>query len=218
MLKFLIGPALVGAAYLAGSIYGRDSEQLVHKNPAVTYAAVEESLSAIAQRGTTSFDGGAPMAYELKIDRTPDQQLVLKLFFAGKQGAEADMDFVPQNDGKDTLVIARVHGDNSVLRTALAGTNKARLAYAPDWMLNLAMRPVLRQLGQQIEERGTAGDAFQGWSPADAEANWEARLTPEEREAVAAGQQYEATRPAVDPNAEARGYLNDGNSGDSASN
>lgn len=212
MLKFLIGPTLLGAIYVAGSIYGRDSEQLVHKSPASTYAAFEDSLSAIAQKGTTSFDGGTPMAYELKVDRTPDQQLVLRLFFDGKQGAEADMDFVPQNDGKNTLVIAKVHGDRAVLRTALAGTDKARLAYAPDWMLNLTMRPVLRQLAQQVEDGETGGNAFQDWTPADSEANWEARLTPEQREAVAAGQQYEATRPVVDPNADARTYLNGGNS------
>ena len=213
MLKLLIGPTLVGAAYVAGSIYGRDCEQLVRKSPVVTYAAVEESLNGVQQSGTTSFDGGTPMAYELKIDRTPDRGLVLKLFFGGKQGVEADMDFVPENDGKDTLVIAKIHGDHTVLRTALAGTSKARLAYAPDWMLNFAMQPVLKQLGQQIEEGGAVGNAFQGWSPAQAEANWESRLTPEQREEVAAGRQYDATRPAVDPNADARNYLNSGNSG-----
>jgi hypothetical protein len=205
MLKFLIGPTLIGAGYLAGSIYGRDSEQLVHKSSATTYAAVEDALSGVQRSGTTFFDGGTPMPYELKVERSADLQLVLKLFFDGKQGAEADVDFVPKDDGKSTMMVARIHSDHGVLRTALAGTNKAKLAYAPDWMLNLAMRPVLQQLAQQIEEGGAAGDALQGWSPADAEAKWEAQLTPEQRQAVAAGQQYDATRPALD--------LNGGNSG-----
>ena len=49
-------------------------------------------------------------------------------------------------------MVARIHSDHTVLRTALAGTNKARLAYAPDWMLNLAMRPLLQQLATQIEQ------------------------------------------------------------------
>ena len=211
MLKLLIGPTLVGAGYLAGSIYGRDCEELVHKSPSVTYAAVEDALSGVRQNGTTFFDGGTPMPYELKIEHAADQQLIVRLFFAGKEGAEADLELRRQNDGKDTLIVTRIHSDHGVLRTALAGTNKAKLAYAPDWMLNLAMRPVLQQLASQIEEGGAAGDAFRDWSPTDAEAQWEAQLTPEQREAVSQGQQYDATRPTVDPTADARKYLHGSN-------
>src|SRR5690348_17318454 len=124
VLKFLIGPTLIGAGYLAGSIYGRDSEQLIHKSPSVTYAAVEDALSGMRQTGTTFFDGGTPMPYELRIDHRADQQLVLRLFFAGREGAEANLDLLPQNDDKDTLIVTRIHSDHAVLRPALAGTNK----------------------------------------------------------------------------------------------
>lgn len=202
MLKFLLGPALLGAGYLAGSAYGRDAEQVVHASPGATYAAVERALSNVASSGTTFFDGGQPISYELKIERALDQRLVVTLFFAGRQGAQANIDFAPQNDGKETLVIAKIHGDHAVLRSALAGTNKARLAYAPDWLLNLSFRPVLQQLATQIEGGGTAG--FEGMTSSDAEAQWEAGLTQEQREKVSEWQQYEATRPAVDPNADAQ--------------
>jgi hypothetical protein len=204
MLKLLIGPTLVGAGYLAGSIYGRDTEQLIHKSPGVTYAAVETALGNVRQNGTTFFEGGTPMPYELKVEHRPDQQLVVHLLFDGHEGAEANLNFQAQNDGKDTLIVAKLHSDHSVLRTALAGTNKARLAYAPDWMLNLSMRPLLRQLAQQIEEGGTP--AIEGLTPADAEAQWEANLSDEQRQQVSAYQQYEATKPAVDPNAAAQNY------------
>lgn len=63
MLKFLIGPALVGAGYTAGSYYGADARQLVHKSPAVTYAAVEQALANTRQSGTTFFDTNEPAAY-----------------------------------------------------------------------------------------------------------------------------------------------------------
>jgi hypothetical protein len=198
MIKFLIGPALVGAAYVTGSIYGADVEQLVHKSPSVTYAGVEQALGNVRASGTTFFDGGTPMPYELKVDRVADQHLLVTLFFSGRQGAQADLTFTPQNDGKDTLITARLNGDRGVLRSALAGTSKARLAYAPDWMLNLSARPVLQQLAGQIE-RGVTADF--GVSPGDAQAKWEASLTPEERSAVAEWHQYDATRPAVDPSA-----------------
>src|SRR5437588_532487 len=90
MLKFLIGPVLVGVGYGAGSYYGSDAEQLVHKSPSVTYASVETALGNMRQSGTTFFDGGTPVPYELHIDHTLDQRLVLTLWFAGKQGAEAE--------------------------------------------------------------------------------------------------------------------------------
>lgn len=198
MLKFLIGPTLAGVGYLAGSIYGRDTEQLVHKSPSVTYAAVETALGNVPQNGTTFFEGGTPMPYEVKVEHTAGQRLVVHLLFDGREGAEADLDFVSQSDGKDTLIVAKVHSDHAVLRTALAGTNKAKLSYAPDWMLNLSMHPLLRQLAGQIEEGGTP--ELGGLTAADAEAKWVSNLTDEQRQQVAAYRQYEATRPVVDLN------------------
>jgi hypothetical protein len=211
MLKYLLGPVLMGTGYVAGSVYGRDAEQLVHKSPSETYAAVETALDNIRPSGTTFFEGGTPMPYELKVDRTFDQSLQLHLFFNGEQGAEADLDFVPQNGGKDTLVTVHMHGDHSVLRAALAGSDKARLAFAPDWMLNLAARPLLQQLAGQVEQGQPA--SF-GMSEGEAEAQWESNLSDEQRQQVSEWRQYDATRPAVDPNAAAQNYMS-GNSGGS---
>jgi hypothetical protein len=204
MLKFLIGPVLLGAGYAAGSYYGSDAEQLVHKSPSVTYAAVEQALDNMRQSGTTSFEGGTAVPYELHVERTLDQKLVLTLLFDGKQGAEADIDFSPRDGGASTLIATRIHADRSVLRPVLAGTSKARLAYAPDWMLNLTFKPVLQQLATQIEQGQTA--SFDGLSESEAEARWESNLTAEQRDEVSQYQQYEATRPAVDPDADARRY------------
>jgi len=201
MWKFLIGPALAGVGYAAGSDYGADSEQLVHKDVSATYAGVEDALAGVRESGTTSFDGGTAMPYALTIDHELDRRLLLHLSFAGREGADAELNFTPRNNGADTLVTARVHGDHEVLRSALAGTSRAKLAYAPDWMLNLAMRPLLQQLATQIESGQSARSALAGWSPSDAEAQWEAQLTPEQRGEVAQWQQYQATRPAVDPTA-----------------
>lgn len=199
MLKFLIGPALVGTGYAAGSYYGADAEQLVHKSPGVTYAAVEQALANTRQSGTTFFDGGTPMPYEIRVDRTLDQRLVIDLVFNGQRGAQADLTFTPQNDGQDTLVSTRIHADRSVLRTALSGTSKARLAYAPDWMLNLTAKPLLQQLAQQIEQGQPA--SLDGNAGAEEQAQWESNLTAAQREQVSEWQQDQATRPSVDPNA-----------------
>jgi len=203
MYKFLIGPALVGAGYATGSFYGADAEQLVHKSPSVTYAAVDQALANIRKSGTTFFDGGTPMPYEIDVDRTREQHLVINLLFDGRQGAQADMTFTPQSDGKDTLITTRIHGDRNVLSTALAGTSRAKLAYAPDWMLNLTAKPLLQQLAQQVEQGQAV--SFDGSRGGQDEAQWEANLTADQRQQVSEWQQYQATRPAVDPNAAAEG-------------
>jgi hypothetical protein len=206
MRRLLIGPVLTGVGYAAGSYYGADAEQLVHKNPDEVRAAVEQAVSERA--GTMQLEGGKPVPYETKVDRADDGRTIVRVLMGGKQAAETDASFTPESGGQATLIAVKVHADHAVLRDALAGTSKAKLAYAPDWMLNLSMRPLLRQLAQQIEEGGSAGDAFQGWSPGDTEAQWEANLSDVQREQVSAYQQYQSTRPAVDPNAAAQNYEN----------
>src|SRR3954466_3791866 len=122
MWKFIIGPALLGAGCVTGTIYSRDTEQVVHKSPDVTYAAVSQAIDNMSASGTTHFDGGTPQPYALEVERTPDQRLVVTLLFDGKQGAVADLAFAAQNGGADTLITAKIHGNRAALRPALAGT------------------------------------------------------------------------------------------------
>lgn len=201
MRKLLIGPVVTGLGWLAGSHYGAQAQQLVHKSPAATYDGVSQALQGITGSGTTAFEGGKPMPYEVRVDRQADRQIVVHLLFDGREGAETEIDFAAAGDG--TVMTARAHGNRAVLSEALAGTAQARLAYAPDWMLNLlTVRPLLQQLGQQIETGQPTQIA--GMSQAD----WQASLSPDEQKQEADYQQYEATAPTVDPDAAADNYLN----------
>lgn len=205
MLKFLLGPLLVCAGYAAGSYCGSDAEQLVRKSPTVTYAAFNRALTNVKGTGMTSFDGGKPVAYEVKIDRTPDHELQISLLFGGQTGAVADVDFEPAEGGASTNVVAHLHSEGTVLRPVLAGTSRARLAYAPDWMLNLTFKPLLEQLAGQVE-RGELAH-IDGVSQGEAEAQWESSLSEDQRNQVSQWRQYDATRPSNDPDAAAQHYL-----------
>lgn len=200
MRKLLIGPVLTGIGWVAGSHYGARADQLVHKSPDAVYAGMNDALASIPDHGMTSMEGGTPVPYELRFDRLPGRQLTLHVLFDGHEGGQTIIDFQPQ--GADTLMIARAHGDRDVLRSALAGTSKARLAYAPDWMLNLlAIKPLLKQLGQQIE----AGHPPQlsGMTQAD----WESSLSPDEQKRMQQYRQSAAAQPTLDPNAAARQFM-----------
>lgn len=205
MRRLLIGPVLTGVGYAAGSYYGADAEQLVHKSPDVVQAAVEQAASD--RSGTMQLEGGKPVPYETKVEEADGGGLVVRVMMDGRQAAETNVSFAPRDDGKDTLIAAKVHADHAVLREALAGTSKARLAYAPDWMLNLAMRPVLQKLAAQIESGEALGDPMQGWQ---SEADWEASLPPEKQKQLEEWRQYDASRPTTDPNADARRYMSGG--------
>jgi hypothetical protein len=115
----------------------------------------------------------------------------------------------PQDNGQSTLMTVKVHTDHAALREALAGTPKARLGYAPDWMLNLTARPVLQKLAAQIESGEALGDPMQGFQ---SEADWESSLPPDQQQKIQQWRQYDAARPTTDPNADAQRYLSGGKS------
>ena len=202
MRKLMIGPALTGIGWVAGSYYGADAQQLVRKNPDTTYEGVSHALDNVPEKGTSEVDGKS-VQYEVWVEREPDRQLIVHVLFGGREGGRAEIGFAPQ--GKDTVITAKAHGDRAVLSDAFAGTSKARLAYAPDWMLNLlTVRPLLQQLAQQIEAGQPA--AIPGMS----EAEWEARLPADQQQQLQAWRQYDASRPSVDPDADARNYMQGG--------
>ena len=48
------------------------------------------------QSGVTDIEGGRPVAYEVRVDRALDKQLVVHLLFDGREGARAQIDFGDQ--------------------------------------------------------------------------------------------------------------------------
>jgi hypothetical protein len=199
----LIGPAVAAIAWIAGSYYGADAEQVIHKSPDATYAAVAQALDGMQQTGTTQFEGGKPTAYEVKIDREADRHLRLQVMFAGREGGGTDIAFEPLNGGTETLVKAKAHGNWQVLGEALSGSKYGRLAYAPDWMLNLlAVRPLLRQVGEAIEQGAPLT------MPGQTQAEWESSLSQDDQRKLQDWRQYEASKPMIDPDADASRYMN----------
>jgi hypothetical protein len=210
MRRLLIGPIVTGCGYAAGAYYGADAEQVVRKSPDVVQSSIEAVVDNRAS-GTFQPDGGKAIPYELKLDdHAPGEPLVVRMTLNGREGVVARIRLTPAANGEATLMVVQLHTDHSVLREALAGTAKARLAYAPDWMLNLTAKPVLQKLAEQIEGGEALGDPMHGF---ESQADWESSLQPDQQKKIQEWRQYDASRPTTDPNADANHYLGRSNSG-----
>ncbi len=210
MRKLLIGPIVTGCGYAAGAYYGADAEQVVRKSPDVVQSAIEAVVDS-RDSGTFQPEDGKAIPYQLKLDdHSPGEPLVIRMTMDGREGVVAHIRLTPGADGQSTLMAVQLHTDHAVLRDALAGSAKARLAYAPDWMLNLTARPVLQKLAEQIESGEMIGDPMHGF---ESQADWESSLQPDQQKKIQEWRQYDASRPTTDPNADAKRYLSGGNAG-----
>jgi hypothetical protein len=80
-------------------------------------------------------------------------------------------------------------------------------------MLNiLTVRPLLQQLAQQIET------GQQAEIPGMSQADWESSLPPDQQREVQQYRQYEASRPTVDPDADAQRYMSGSQNGNQTAN
>ena len=197
MKIFLVGPALLGAAHLAGSFLADDARQLVQERPATVYSNVSTALANTPKSGVMEFEDGKSVPYRMSVDRGPGQHLVVHMMFNNRKAGQVDLRFEPENGGEHTLVIAKVESDGKVVREELAGTDKAKLGYAPDWLMNFAFGGSLREAAELIENGNFAVGSNGGF----------AALTPAEQKQRDEWLQYQATRPSVDPNADADRYM-----------
>lgn len=152
MKLFLIGPALLGAAHVAGSIFAGDTREIVHQRPAFVYSSVSKALANTPSSGTIEFESGPPVLYSLSVDRNPSQHMVVHVKFNGREAGQIDLRFLPENGGKETAIVAKVTSDGKVVREELGGTEHAKLGYAPDWLLTFAFGRSLRESAQEIEK------------------------------------------------------------------
>jgi hypothetical protein len=196
---FLIGPTLLGLIHFAGSFLFDDVRQVVHKRPASVYSNISTALSNTPKSGIMQLEDGSSVPYQFSVDRGPGEHLVVHMMFNGRKAGQLDLNFAPENGGEDTLIIAKVDSDGQVIREELAGTDKAKLGYAPDWLLNFAFGGSLREAAELIEKDSFAGVSSGGFGGGS--------LTAQEQKQRDEWLQYNASRPTTDPNAAADQYM-----------
>jgi hypothetical protein len=212
MRALLIGCALAFGSLLGGcSLGGHDAEQVVHKDPATVYAALDSAFSDLATQGNGGLAG--ERGQETSIERDPGKSLALNVKIDGKQALQMRFGFEPEKDGTETRLTGDIKVDQAVLReSARKHGGDAAMPAVPGFALNFAMQKIVTEIGGMIER----GESLSGSQSALAMTNrprsysssdeWERKYESEMR-------QREATRPTadaapmMDPNAAARDYL-----------
>jgi hypothetical protein len=201
---FICGLAVLalGGCGLAGS---HDADQIVKKDPETVYAALDSAFSDAISEGNNG--AAAEHGQVTTIDRDPGKSLDLKVMIQGRQAVRMRFGVEPANGGADTRLTGDIDVDQAVLRESIReqGGDDAKLPAIPSFAFDMAMKKVVAEIGQKIE----AGEPLNGSrstlamattpepSPSASESRWEQSR-----------RQEAATKPMVDPDADARKYLN----------
>ncbi|HKX91852.1 MAG TPA: hypothetical protein VJM15_05430 [Sphingomicrobium sp.] len=208
MRTIVIGSMCGIAAVMLGGCglgAGHDADQIVKKDPETVYAALDSAFSDAVADG--NHGAAAEHGQVTTIDRDPGKSLDLKVMIEGKQAVRMRFGVEPANGGADTRLTGDIDVDQAVLRESIReqGGDDAKLPAIPSFAFDMAMKKVVAEIGKKIE----AGEPLGGSrstlamatspdpSPSASESRWEQRR-----------RQEAATRPMVDPDADARKYLN----------
>jgi hypothetical protein len=210
MRSLLLLP-LLGA--LCACTARHDAQQVVHKDPAAVYAAFDSAFGDAVEQGNSG--PAAEDGQVNTIERIPNKSLDLKVMMDGRQAVRMKFGFEPTNGGAETLLTGDIDVDQDLLRASMRKKHGSDVALPniPDFAFKMIMQKLLTEAANDIEH----GEPLSGASRSLAMAREPQESTdPTERRFEEEWKQREATRPVsnaapmVDPDADARKYLNGG--------
>lgn len=170
----------------------------------------------MAEEGVRESEAGSdlpPMVLEVR--KQAGAAVHYSLSVEGETIASFDLEVAAEKDGAATRLSADLDLDRSAL-ARLAGPDGESFPAVPDSLINIGLSKMLGEMAADIE----AGRPLPAMGPAQL-AGWNApgaaerRATGEQSQAAAAAptipQPTASAAPMVDPDAEARKYLNGGN-------
>jgi hypothetical protein len=197
--------AVVLVAGLLGSCGIRhDAVQLVHKDPATVYAALDESFSAAVDAGNSGI--AAQRGQTTTIERVPGKSLDLKVVIEGKQALRLTFGIEPENGGSDTRLSADIDVDQEVLRASIRKTAGGDVAMPtmPSFAFDLAMQKMLKGIAAKLERGEPLGSGRHALAMANPSSGMEGGWGERDFERPIS---TSSAAPMVDPNAAAERYL-----------
>lgn len=193
---------------------GHDADQIVHKDPAAVYAALDSAFSDAVSEGNSG--AAAESGQVTTIDKVPGKSLDLKVAIEGKQAVSIRFGVEPANGGAETRLTGDIDVDQAVLRESIRkhGNGENLPPAIPSFAFDLAMKKIVAEVAQKIE----AGEPLSGSrstlamatapdpSQSSAASEWERRYEQQraQRQATAP---TGSSAPTMDPDAAAQRYL-----------
>lgn len=196
----MMGGALCcGCAYMAFAGFGGPVHQVVHAPPGQVYSAFSESFANAEQSGIAEAEPGHPVAYQIDVDKVVDKSIDLTWTIEGKEAGRLHLGFEPDGEG-DTKVTGLINADTQKIRDTFHGSSGA-FPSSSAFVMNAGLSTMLAEAAQKIEK----GEPLGSFGRMDISDRGYGQSTSRYADRA---RQRAATRPMLDPNAEAARYLN----------
>ena len=195
-----------GSAALIGcSLGGHDAEQVVHKDPATVYAAIDSAFSAIADQGNNGL--AAERGQVTTIERLENKSLDLKTSIGGKQALHIRFGFEPGKIASETRLTGDWEIDQQVLRDSVRKEGgEVAMPNLPGFVLDAAMKKLLSEMatkidaGEPLDTSSHSALAMTSSPQSLPASDWERRYRDQQA-------QRQASAPMMDPDAAARNFM-----------
>jgi hypothetical protein len=195
----IMGGALCcGCAYMAFAGFGGPARQLVHASPDKVYSAFSESFSNVEQSGIVKSESG-PVAYQVEVEKVADRSIDVVWDISGDEAGHLHLGFAPDGKG-NTMVTGTVKADAQKIRDTL-GYSAASFPTGSSFAMDAGLSTMLADAAKKIEDGEPIGAFGKRIDVSDGDWSRTGRNYAEE------ARQREATRPIVNPDADARKYL-----------
>ena len=199
---------IIACAALGGCSVGHGGEQIVHKDPATVYSAVETAFSAMADNGNNG--SAAAKGQVATLEKVENKSLDLKIAIDGKQAMRLQFGFEPANGGKETKLTGDWDIDQGVIRDSIRKQGgDAAVPMLPQFALDLAMQKLLTEIATKIDNgepldtsRSALAMASGPSAAAAGNSEWERRAASARATAPTG-----SAAPMMDPDAAAESYL-----------
>jgi len=210
----VLGVAAAGVAGVAtrgGFGGGHDAERAIARPPAEVYAAIS-SISDAGVRETPPFSDGPQM--KIEVHKDDGTAMHFRLSSDGKTVGSLDLTVIPDQGGKASRLAADFEVDQPAIARMLGDKESQNYVPAPPILVNLAVNRMLGEIARNVEAGKPLGHFeiadVRSWKEQMADADRASEMREEMQHEAAAPTAPDGTKPAVDPNAEARKYLHGG--------
>jgi hypothetical protein len=186
---------------LAFAGFGAPVHQAVQAPPDRVYSAFSETFANAEQSGIAEAEPGHPVAYQVLVDKVVDKSIDVTWTIEGKEAGRLHLGFEPEGAG-GTMITGTIKADTQKIRDTFHGSSGA-FPSSSAFVMNAGLSTMLAEAADKIEKGEPLGSF--GRRTDISERGQVGRPSSSYADRA---RQRAATRPMLDPGADAARYLN----------